>query len=122
MSTGGDAIDRGLAFLAAQQDATGTFPALRASDLTNADEVVEEDNPFGTAQIVHSVSGFDSPVAREIAARGVACLRAGMEPGGVWRHWRDGHPRFDVVPADVDDTAWLSSVLRRHGVAVPDNR
>src|SRR5436190_14936990 len=125
MSTGidrhEDVITRGLDFLAAAQRPSGVFQARVGTELTDGASVAE-DNPFGTAQIVHSLSRLDSAIAADVVRRALVPLRSGMEPPGVWRHWPREHPRFDELAVDLDDTAWLSTVLRRHGVAVPDNR
>jgi hypothetical protein len=40
----------------------------------------------------------------------------------VWRHWTPAAPQHHVAAPDLDDTAYISGVLRDHGIAVPDNR
>jgi hypothetical protein len=40
----------------------------------------------------------------------------------VWRYWTRNHVNQNAIPADVDDTACISYVLRREGAPVPENR
>jgi hypothetical protein len=114
------ALERGLAFLADRQLPSGQFATYVGADL-RADSVFES-SPFATALVVHAISGSTDPVARELIERALDFLAAEMEPGGVWRYWASDHGGHDVIPADVDDTACASAVLRHHGRAVPANR
>jgi hypothetical protein len=45
-----------------------------------------------------------------------------MEPFGVWRYWPPPRPDCVMVLPDLDDTAVISSVLRRNGIKIPHNR
>jgi hypothetical protein len=124
MSTGtGTETERALAFLAAHQLSSGQFGVLMGSDLSDPSaEAWLDSTPFPTALIVHSLGLSDSEVAAEMIRRAVSFLRAEMEPGGVWRYWTAEHERHRTIPADLDDTACVAQVLRRHGVPVPGHR
>ena len=54
-----------------------------------------------------------------MARTAVRFLLSVMQSGGVWRYTCSPNP--DYLPPDVDDTAIISSLLHRHGVAVPEN-
>jgi hypothetical protein len=121
MSTGTDPVDRALVFLAARQQASGGFEVRVALDL-RAEEGVADPSLFATATIARALGACESrSQASPILARALTYLRGAMEPGGVWRHWTREHPEYAGLPADSDDTACVSSVLRRHGVDMPDN-
>jgi hypothetical protein len=115
-----DAVERGLAFLAGGQLPSGQFPTYVGTDLRV--EGTFESSPFTTALVVHSISGSSAPRARAMVDRALDFLSAEMEPGGVWSYWASDHGGHEVIPADVDDTACVSAVLRRHGRPVPPNR
>jgi hypothetical protein len=117
-----DAIGDGLAFLAAGQLASGEFPTYRARDLRIASECVFCSSPFATALIANSLGFSDAPTARAMLERALHFLRAAMEPRGVWRFWTADRERRETTPPDADDTACVSHVLSRAGVAFPDNR
>lgn len=77
---------------------------------------------FPTVFIARALAACgDRDGAPAMLARALAYLRTHMEAPGVWRHWTDEHPQFAALPVDLDDTACISSVLSRNGVAVPGN-
>jgi hypothetical protein len=119
-SAAAGAVERGLAFLAARQLQSGQFPTYVGTDLSTNGTF--ESSPFTTALVVHSISTSSAPAAREMIDRALDFLGAEMEPGGVWRYWASDHGGHDVIPADLDDTACISDVLRRHGRPAPANR
>lgn len=58
---------------------------------------------------------------------GLAYLRREMARGGLWHYWNrdamgEGRRIYQFIPADLDDTASHSWLLRRHGVDFPENR
>ncbi|HEV3001352.1 MAG TPA: hypothetical protein VGW75_11485 [Solirubrobacteraceae bacterium] len=124
MSTGTEATAsaRGLAFLAERQLPSGGFSLRYGFDVADGPTEPDDHTVFGTALIAHSLGFCRDGAVRPVLARAVEHLRAHMEPGGVWRHWTPSAPQYHVVAPDVDDTAYVSGVLRDNGVAVPDNR
>lgn len=118
MPTDGDAIERGLEFLAGRQLPSGRFPILQGPDMA---EAAPDSSLFATALVAHALGHCAADSARAMVSRALGCLRTHMEPGGVWRHWPSDHFLYQVVPADLDDTACASSLLRSHGAAFPDN-
>ena len=115
------AIERGLAFLADRQLPSGELATYR--DEAGASDLVHDASPYVTALVAYSLDFCDAPAARAITERTLGFLSATMEPGGLWRfHRRSGDDDSLDVPLDVDDSACVAWVLRRHGVALPDNR
>lgn len=117
-----DAVDAALRFLAARQLPGGVIRVRVGLDLAGGETDDDDDSLFGTSLVAGCLAGCGHPLARRVVARGVEHLRAQMQPGGVWRHWTATHPQFAALPADLDDTACISAVLRRARVAFPDNR
>jgi hypothetical protein len=114
------AVEHGLAFLSGRQLLSGQFPTYVGKDLRS--DRTFESSPFTTALVAHSISRSSAPRTREMIDRALDFLCAEMEPGGAWRYWASDHGGHELIPADVDDTACVSQVLRRHGRPVPPNR
>jgi hypothetical protein len=114
------AVEAGLAFLAGRQLPSGEFPTYVGTDLRS--DPALEPSPFTTALVVHSISSSSSALAREMIERALDFLSAEMKPGGAWRYWSSENANHELIPADVDDTACVSEVLRRHGRLAPANR
>lgn len=123
MTRGGvdGAVERGVAFLHGRQLPSGEFTSYRSTDPTLATEREFDSSPFPTALIAYSLGFVDSPLAREMLGRTVRFFLAEMEGPGMWRYWTRRHPYHSVIPADLDDVACVSYVLRREGAAFPDN-
>jgi hypothetical protein len=115
------AIDSGLAFLERRQLPSGEFPMWLGSDLGPGGGSSLDPCTFTTAHVVHSLGYSSAPLAREMVSRGLSFLQAEMQPYGVWKYWSRRHPGHYFIPPDVDDTASISYVLRRNGMAVPGN-
>ncbi|MEA2141963.1 MAG: hypothetical protein QOI64_393 [Solirubrobacteraceae bacterium] len=114
------AVERGLAFLAESQLPSGQFSTYVGTDLRSNGTF--ESSPFTTALVVHSISGSSAPGTRQMIDRALDYLSAEMEPGGAWRYWASDHGGHEVIPADLDDIACASQVLRRYGRSIPANR
>jgi hypothetical protein len=119
------AAERGLAFLASRQLPSGQFPVeatIQSGQVTTPDQSL-----FATTHILYSLDFVPGELAQGMIARGLDYFRAEMTGGGLWRYWnRDaewgGRKISAFIPADLDDTANVSYLLRRHGVRFPDNR
>jgi hypothetical protein len=124
MSTGTEtgALVRGLDFLARRQLPSGGFSLRYGFDVAAGPTEPDDNALFGTVLIAGSLGACDDETARPVLARALDHLRAHMEPGGVWRHWTPAAPQYHVVAPDVDDTAYISTVLRANGIPVADNR
>jgi hypothetical protein len=121
MSSGSDAVEAGLAFLADRQLPSGAFSVRRGLDLASGQTAPDDAALFATSLIAHSLNFCGSDTARGLRRRAAAHLHGHMEPGGVWRHWTADHPQYLWLPVDLDDTACISSVLRAEGVPLPEN-
>lgn len=122
-----DAIGRGLAFLAKRQLPTGQFPIQATSHYKPNSPVVDDASPFATSHVAYSLGFLPGGYVQPMLDRALAYLRREMTGPGLWRYWNrdaewDGRRIFSFIPADLDDTASHSWLLRRHGVAFPENR
>ena len=115
-------IDRALDFLEHSQLPSGEFKVFRSTDNSLEKDCVVDNSPFPTALIAYSLGFLDSD------HRAVAMLNktfrfflAEMEGPGLWRYWTRQHEYHSTIPPDLDDTACVSFVLRRHGVSFPAN-
>jgi hypothetical protein len=124
MSTGTDtvALARAVDFLARSQLPSGGFSLRYGFDVAAGPTEPDDNALFGTALVAWSLGFCNDAGARGVLARAIGHLRAHIEPGGVWRHWTPAAPQYNVVAPDVDDTAYISTVLRANGIAPPDNR
>ncbi len=118
------AIERGLAFLSARQMPSGQFPVERTVvQHDGSHETAPDISLFATAHIAHSLGYLPHAPAREMLNHALQFFLDEMEGPGLWRHWgRDDANNRRFIPADVDDIASISSLLRQHGRAFPDNR
>lgn len=117
----------GLTFLADRQLPSGQFPVQATSHYKPGSPVVDDASPFATSHIVYSLGFLPAADAQPMLDRALAYLRREMTGPGLWRYWNrdaewEGRPIFAFIPADLDDTASHSSLLRHHGIAFPDNR
>src|SRR5919199_1111808 len=124
MSTGTDtvALARAVDFLARSQLPSGGFSLRYGFDVAAGPTEPDDNALFGTALVAWALGFCDDRDARTVLARAIEHLRAHEEPGGVWRHWTPAAPQYHVVAPDVDDTSYISTVLRANGIAPPDNR
>jgi hypothetical protein len=123
--TANQAVDRGLRFLSSRQLPSGQFPV--EATMHEGQTTVLDQSLFATTHIVYSLDFVHGPEARAMIDRAIVYFLAEMSHGGLWRYWnRDaqwgGRPIHSFIPADMDDTANVSFLLARHGVAFPDNR
>lgn len=117
----------GLAFLEGRQLPTGQFPVQATSHYKPGDPVIDDASPFATSHVISSLGFLPDAEVRPMLDRALAYLRREMTGPGLWRYWNrdavwEGRPIHSFIPADLDDTASHSWLLRRHGVAFPDNR
>lgn len=130
-SPGGDPVDpavqRGLAFLQARQLPSGQFPVEVTFHYLDGAPVQADGAIFATTHIVDSLSHLPGVTAQAMTTRALDYFRAEMSGPGLWRYWnkeaRWGDRRLHpFIPADLDDMANVSFLLRRHGLTFPDNR
>lgn len=115
------AVGRALGFLHRSQLPSGEFRSYLSTDHALERDRVFDSSPFPTALIAYSLGFTGSPLAREMLDRAVRFFLAEMEGPGMWRYWTRQHPHHSVIPADLDDVACVSYVLRREGAAFPAN-
>lgn len=122
-----NAIYQGLQFLASRQLPSGQFPIQATSHYKPGAPVADDSSPFATSHIAHSL-GFLAPAdVQPMLGCALSYLRREMSRSGLWRYWNrdavwDGRRIHSFIPADLDDTASHSWLLRRHGIDFPDNR
>lgn len=116
------AVEKGLAFLEANQRADGEFNSYRARDPLFLADCEFDSSPFPTSLIAYCLSQIDSPKCKRMIEKACAFLIKEMEPGGVWRYWTSQHQFHAHIPLDLDDIACVSSVLKQNGYEIPDNR
>lgn len=115
------AIERAAGFLHDRQLPSGELTCFMSTDPALATDRRPDSSPFPTALIAYSLGFVDSPLARRTIERATRFFAAQMEGPGMWRYWTRQHPYHGMIPADLDDVACVSHVLRREGVAFPSN-
>jgi hypothetical protein len=118
-------MERGVEFLASRQLPSGQFPV--EATIHNRQITTLDQSLFATTHIVYSLDFVPGPLARGMIARGMEYFSAEMTGHGLWRYWNKdavwgGRKITPFIPADLDDTANVSYLLRRHGISFPDNR
>ena len=121
-----DAIELAFSFLSERQSASGHFPS-QVTHHYEGNRILEDSAFFPTTQILHSLLATGSPEAEPIIRRGCKAILHEMDSGGRWRFWnrdarRDGRDLHDFSPADLDDMACASAILRQCGIPFPDNK
>ncbi len=119
------ALDRGVAFLASRQLPSGQFPV--EATIHDRQITTLDDSLFATTHIVYSLDFVPGDLAQSMIARSLQYFKAEMTGPGLWRYWNKdaewgGRKITSFIPADLDDTANVSYLLRRHGIPFPDNR
>jgi hypothetical protein len=123
----GNAIGKGLQFLATHQLPSGQFP-IQTTFHYKPDSPVEEDaSPFATSHVLYSLSFFEGADIESMVNPALCYLKREMTRTGLWRYWNrdaiwDGRRIINFIPADLDDTASHSWLLRHYGIRYPDNR
>ena len=107
-------IARAINFLYDSQLAYGEFKTYAASDETMSEECRFDSSPFATAFVLYSISFWRDARVRVMTARGLDFLRSEMEGNGLWRYWSSRNELRDVLPPDLDDTACISFILKKH--------
>ena len=78
-------------------------------------------SPFIHANIANSLINLKQKTFSEEIKKAIEFIVEKKEKGDVWRFWELG-PNRNNVPADVDDTALCSLVLKQNGVALHNNK
>jgi hypothetical protein len=121
------AVRKGLLFVLRAQRPDGSFPS-RMCATRSMRRCREEHSVFTTALIVESVMEVAAthppdPALSTATDQAIAFLLAERDSNRpLWRYWARDDPMYDAVPPDLDDTAVISSILRRSARPVPDNR
>ncbi len=113
------AIAQGIDFLSAVQLSSGTFRIFCSPHPLLEEECKPDYSTFQTAQISYCLNFIKSERIEEILRKAIRFLVSTMQDGCVWRYTCNPNP--DYLPPDVDDTACISFLLRRHGIPFPDN-
>jgi hypothetical protein len=114
------ALLRAIGFLERAQLPSGEFRIFTSLLPDMADEGTIDPSVFPTALMVHSLTF--SAGTEAIRERALDFLEGQRDPGGLWRHWTRDHSHFKTLPADVDDTCCVSSVLAQAGRTGADPR
>jgi len=114
------ALLRAIDFLRHVQLPSGEFRVFTSLLPGMTDQWILDPSVFPTALMVHSLAfAAGTEAMRE---RALDFLEAQRDPGGLWRHWTRDHSHFKTLPADVDDTCCVSSVLAQAGRTGADQR
>jgi hypothetical protein len=113
------AIAQGIDFLHAMQLPSGTFQIFCSPHPLLEEKCMPDYSTFQTAQISYCLNFTKSEKVEEIVSKAIRFLQGEMQDGGVWRYTCSPNP--DYLPPDVDDTACISFLLKRHGISLPDN-
>src|SRR5438270_3089649 len=108
------ARNKGIDFLAADQQETGGFPSQwwRTTDPEKKRMIA---TPFTASQVLYSLTFCaDNPTASAVSKRAANYLLAQMEPTGVLRYFG----KIGLVSPDVDDTAMAWAALKRSGYPI----
>jgi len=113
------AIAQGIDFLYAMQVPSGTFQIYCSPHPLLEEDCKPDYSTFQTAQISYCLNFIKSEKVEEMLRKAIGFLVSTMQDGCVWRYTCSPNP--DYLAPDVDDTACISFLLRRHGVSFPDN-
>lgn len=114
-------IEGGLEFLRRSQLPSGEFKVFISPDLELGRDCFLDSSLFPSMLIAYALGFADPSAAGDILDKALRFLRAEMEGPGLWRYWTKRHQTHSIIPPDLDDTACVSFVLRRHGVPFPPN-
>lgn len=116
-------IKSGVNYLFDHQYPNGEFCCYYAPDDRMLEWCVPDSTIFPTALIASCLLNLrDDPKVAKLLSSSSEFLRYQMMTGGVWNYFTRWNPLFPASPADVDDTAFASFVLRSLGYTIPDNR
>jgi len=113
------AIAQAIDFLHDAQLPSGAFQIFCSPHPLLEEKCKQDYSTFQAAQISYCLNFTKSERAEEIVRKAIRFLVSAMQDGCVWRYTCSPNP--DYLPPDVDDTACISFLLRRHGVSFPDN-
>jgi hypothetical protein len=113
------AIAQAVDFLHDAQLPSGAFRIFCSPHPLLEEKCKQDYSTFQAAQISYCLDFTKSERAEEIVRKAIRFLVSAMQDGCVWRYTCSPNP--DYLPPDVDDTACISFLLRRHGVSFPDN-
>jgi hypothetical protein len=108
----GQGIRRAIDYLHRSQLPNGEFPIHAGPDRALAHDLRPDSSPSTAAFAAYAARFVDDPVMSAIYRRCVDFLADEMEGPGLWSFWTKRVRR--TIAADLDDTAWISVILRDH--------
>ncbi|MFL6228125.1 MAG: hypothetical protein ACJ741_05040 [Pyrinomonadaceae bacterium] len=117
----GASIERGVEFLRRSQLPSGEFKVFMSPDLNLERDCFLDSSLFPTALIAYALGFADPAEVKDILDKALDFLLGEMGGPGLWRYWTKRHQTHSISPPDLDDTACVSFVLRRHNLPFPPN-
>ncbi|MCH5718719.1 prenyltransferase/squalene oxidase repeat-containing protein [Niabella hibiscisoli] len=116
------AIEKAINYLVEHQLASGEFATYMSPDAAMQEWCVPESNTGFTAEIGNCLIPFqDNPLVDKLLTKSTNYLSYQDVRGGIWQFYAKWHPKFKILPPDVDDTALVCNFLRKRNVSYPDN-
>jgi hypothetical protein len=117
------AINNGIKYLHEHQLPNGEFMCYCSPDDAMQQYCVPDSTVFPTSLIISCLLPLkDNEKVKAICSASVNFLTYQMMRGAVWNYFSRWNPLFKFLPADTDDTAYASFVLRSLNADFPDNR
>lgn len=117
-----DSIERGIDYLHDHQLPNGEFSCYYAPDDKMKMWCVPDSVVFFTALIAASMLQLrDNPKVNNLLTSAANFLKYQMMRGGVWNHFTKWNPLFEYCPADIDNTVFVSHILKSLKIEFTEN-
>lgn len=117
-----NSIEKAIKYLVEHQLASGEFTTYMAPDSEMQEWCVPESNTGFTAEIGNCLLPFqDDPSVNQLLTKATNYLLYQDVRGGIWQFYAKWHPKFKILPPDVDDTALVSNFLKKRNISYPNN-
>ena len=103
---------RGVNFLRRRQQPTGEFAIQLWSEDHGPGSRVEDHAVMVTGCVLYALRFVEGRTVADVTGPAIRFLIGEMRPPGVWSYWTEASGKR--ISPDLDDTALLSFVLRRH--------